>query len=289
MVQVRHVLEHVADAAQPAGRLPRMHRAARHALAGDRFQQAALTERNDARDADEDEEERHADDEDGEARRQRQAYHHDGEVHHAGGEREQHVKERAVGARVHEHTEEAPQRALRRGGPRRRIEGRLHLHLGVAIGGRHLLGCAVGAGDELEHVGLGLVGMRGHLGAQVLLGVVERVLDQRGILIGERGAQLPQVVIDRAGGIERSCDGSFDEAIDEAACLAPDVTPLAQHRAALIGDAVVAARRPRVGGDDAAGEQTSRGEARSTGYTVPSLNSASPSLARCRRLAISYP
>jgi len=57
----------------------------------------------------------------------------------------------------------------------------------------------VGAGDEFEQLGFGFFRVRADLGAQVLLGVVERVLDERGALTFERVAQLPQVLIDRAG------------------------------------------------------------------------------------------
>ena len=43
--------------------------------------------------------------------------------------------------------------------------------------------------------------MRCDLGAQVLLRVLQRVLDERRILTGERAAQLFQVFIDRAGAL----------------------------------------------------------------------------------------
>ena len=43
-------------------------------------------------------------------------------------------------------------------------------------------------------------GIRRDFGAQVFLGVVERVLHERGILARERGAKRGQVLLDRAGG-----------------------------------------------------------------------------------------
>src|SRR5579872_5713728 len=53
------------------------------------------------------EEERDADDQDRKPCRKRQPRDHDGEVEDPGGEREQHIKERGVGARIEVHAEEA--------------------------------------------------------------------------------------------------------------------------------------------------------------------------------------
>src|SRR5438132_1116334 len=78
----------------------RMPRRPLHALAGHRLEQSPFAERDHARDADEREEERDADDEECEAGRQRHAGDDEGEVDDAGCERQQHVEERGVGARV---------------------------------------------------------------------------------------------------------------------------------------------------------------------------------------------
>ena len=133
------------------------------------------------------------------ARGHRQAGDHRREIEHAGDEREQHVEERRPGARVAVNAEEAAECGARRLARRRR-ERRAHLLFGCAVGLGDFLGRAVGARDELERVGLAAPGIRRHLGAQVFLGVVERVLHERGILAGERGAQRGQVLLDRAGG-----------------------------------------------------------------------------------------
>ena len=134
-----------------------------------------------------------------EARGRREAGDDGREIEHAGDERDQHVEERSPGARVAVNGEEAPERGARRLARRRR-ECRAHLFFGRSIGRGDLFGCAVRARNELERVGLAASGIGGHLGAQVFLGVVERVLHERGILAGERGAQCGQVLLDRAGG-----------------------------------------------------------------------------------------
>ena len=187
--------------AQPAGRCARMHRTARHALAGHGFQQPPLAKRDDTAHADEGQEEWDADDQYREACGQRQAGDHEREVENAGGERQQHIKERGVGAHVHEDAEEAAQAARVRAGRcrRRGLQGRFHLDLGVAVGGGHFVGRPVSARNQLEHVGLGLARMGGDLGAQVLLGVVECVLDQCRVLTCQGCAQLLEVFIDRTG------------------------------------------------------------------------------------------
>jgi len=58
------------------------------------------------------------------------------------------------------------------------VQGGLNLRLGLAIGGRDFLGCAIGAGNELQHVGLGLIRMSGDLRAQILLSVIGGILDE---------------------------------------------------------------------------------------------------------------
>ncbi len=82
----------------------------------------------------------------------------------------------------------------------RGLEGCPDLRLGIAIGSGHFRGCTVGAGDELEDIGFGAVGMRRNLRTQVFLCVIQRILDEGCILARECAAQLLQVVIDRAGG-----------------------------------------------------------------------------------------
>jgi hypothetical protein len=70
-----------------------VHRPARHALAGRRFEQSSFAESDDACNADEGEEEGDTDDENCEPGRQREAGDDEGEVDHAGRERQQHIKE----------------------------------------------------------------------------------------------------------------------------------------------------------------------------------------------------
>ena len=120
-----------------------------------------------------------------------------------GRKRQQHVEQRRVGARIGVHREEAPQHTWTCfARARRGLQRRLDLRFGLAVRRGHFLRRAVGAGDELEHVGLGFLRVRGDLGAQVFLGVIQRVLDERGVLAGKRRAQLLQVVLNgsRSGG-----------------------------------------------------------------------------------------
>ena len=75
----------------------------------------------------------------------------------------------------------------------------VYFGLRVAIGGRDLLGVAVGARDDLEHVRFGLVGVACDFGAQIFFRVVLRILDERGVLACECIAQLFQIRVNRPG------------------------------------------------------------------------------------------
>ena len=191
------------------------------------------------------------------ARGRREARDHRREIEDAGDEREQHVEERGPGARVAVDGEEAPERGARRLARRRR-ERRAHLLLGRAIGRGDFFRRAVGARNELERIGLAAAGIRRHLGAQVFLGVVERVLHERGILARERGAQGGQVLLDRAGGgafIHEEAPFASVNPSTKSRVLRQIPRHSARRRAPGLGDPVVAARRASVRRDDSARQQ----------------------------------
>ena len=72
----------------------------------------------------------------------------------------------------------------------RRRHGGFDLDLRVAVGAGHFIGRAVGGGDQFEHIGFGFVRMRRDFRAQIFLGVVQRVLNERGIRAGKLFAEL---------------------------------------------------------------------------------------------------
>ena len=196
--EIRHrapgarVGEHRADPLQPGQAAVGVDRAARHAFAQHHLDDAPFDQGQHAGGADEQDHERDADDQDRESDREPDAGHRPGEVEGAGGDRQQHVEQRAIGMRVREHAEEAAQQRLARG-RRRCAQGGLHADLGVAVDVGDLVRGAVAAGDCSNHLGLGLAGIGGQFRAQVILGVVQRILGQRRIAALQRLAQAFQV------------------------------------------------------------------------------------------------
>ena len=89
---------------------------------------------------------------------------------------------------------------MRAGAPWRWRQRRSHLLLRREIGLGDFLGRAVGARDELERIRFVARRVGGDFGAKIFLGVVERVLHERGIFARERSAQRSKVLLDRAGG-----------------------------------------------------------------------------------------
>ena len=167
-------------------------RPARHALAEHHLDDAAFHQRQHAHRPEVEDHERHADDQHGQSRRHRDASHDPGEVEDPGRQRQQHVEQRRVRARLGGDAEESPQpRFARR--RRRRAQRGLHGDFGIAIDVGDFLRRAVAAGDRGDHLCLGLAGVLREFRAQVFLGVVQRVLHQRGIGAGERRTQLRQV------------------------------------------------------------------------------------------------
>ena len=198
----------------------------------------------------------------GEAERERSSDHGHREIENAGSETEQHEQQAGIGARVAENAEEPAERA-RSARLRRCAQGGGDFDFGVAVRRGDFIGSTVGRGDEFEHIGFRFIGVCGDLRAQIFLGVVQRILDQRGILILERGTQLAQIFLDRARGSCYSCGNSgFDEAIDKCARLSPDAAPAGKHGASFVRDLVVAARRSGVRRHDAAAQQSAGRQAR---------------------------
>jgi hypothetical protein len=81
-----------------------------------------------------------------------------------------------------------------------------------------------------EHGGLIATRLIGQLGAQMLLGVVERVLDQGGVGTAQRGAKLFEIFDDRAWRGDSS-HPSLQNVIDGIAGGVPRCYPFAQPRA----------------------------------------------------------
>ena len=79
----------------------------RHALTGHRFDQAAFGERYHARQCHEHHEEGHADHQYRKPRGECHSRDREDEVNDPGRERQQHEKQRSVGARIEEHAEES--------------------------------------------------------------------------------------------------------------------------------------------------------------------------------------
>jgi len=102
---------------------------------------------------------------------------------------------------VGKHAEEAAQRRGAGGtAPGGGGEGGADPGFGVAVGGGDLVGGAVTARDQLEHVRFAAVRVRCEFGTQVFLGVIQGVLHQCGVLARQGGAKLVEVLVDGAGG-----------------------------------------------------------------------------------------
>ena len=86
---------------------------------------------------------------------------------------------------------------------------------------------AVAAGHGDDHLGLAPAGVFGQFRAQVLLGVVERVLHQGGIGAGQRTAQVLQVLGDR-----RRQDGAVVAGIEGVHGMSPSRTESTESRVA---------------------------------------------------------
>ncbi len=178
-----------------------MQRPARHPLAADRLQQAPFAHRDHACHGDEGQEEWHADDEHGQARRNRQPDHDEHEIDNARDQGQQHVEKGKIRTGIEEHPEErARQAGGRRGARHGGLQRRFDFCLRVPVSRRYFVRGTVGTGDEFQDIRFGLIRVRRDLGAQVLLCVVRRVLDQSGILASQRLAQALQIVGNGAGG-----------------------------------------------------------------------------------------
>ena len=201
------VLEHFADARPESRRIVRMHRTPRHAFARHGLDQPPFRQRYHAGERYEYQKEGDADDQHGEPGGQRQTGHRQCEINDAGGQGQEHEKQRRVGARVQKHAEECTGPALRN--PARRGHRRLNLRLGVAVGARDLVRSAVGGRDQFEYIGLGLVRMRSHFCAQIFFGVIQGILNECGVLPRQLFAQLPKVLIDGARRAASHDEGPF--------------------------------------------------------------------------------
>ena len=115
-----------------------------------------------------------------------------------GDQRQREIQQREVGARVEVHTEEAAER----GAARRRLRGaqcRAHLDLIRAVGVGDFLRRAIAGHDAREHIGFAVAGRRlRELGAQMLLGVVERILYEGRVCTAQGFAQRIEVLLDVA-------------------------------------------------------------------------------------------
>ncbi len=108
------------------------------------------------------------------------------------------VQQREVGARVEVDAEEAPERGAARR-RLRRAQCRAHLDLVRAVGVGDFLGRAVAGHDAREHIGFAVAGRRlRELGAQMLLGVVERILYEGRVCTAQGFAQRIEVLLDVA-------------------------------------------------------------------------------------------
>ena len=131
------------------------------------------------------------------ADRQRHAGDRPDEIEDAGRQRQQHVEQRGIRARIGGDAEETSERgrALRL---RRRTQRLLHLFFLVDVDAGDFFGRAVARRDFRQYLGFGFAGILGQLGAQMILGVVQRILDQRRIGAAQRDAQLIEIFRDGA-------------------------------------------------------------------------------------------
>jgi len=193
---------------QPCVRSPRHDaRTPWHADSQQPLDHAALDKRDRAYHREREQRDGYADDQDQSTHGHRNAGHHDREVDDARGEGEQHVEEPAPGTRIGDDAEEARQRVGRAGRCRLgRAQCGANRQLRVAVRSRDLVGSAVRVGGRLER-GDRIAALLGDGVAQVLLGIVEGVLYQRGVGACERRLQLREVALDRP--IQRSPPKSY--------------------------------------------------------------------------------